>query len=58
MGSDRKHEDRSRCNFRDRRIALSQGIYPIAHPSLGAMELFLVPIQGDASGRRYEAVFN
>lgn len=35
-----------------------QGIYRIAHPELGDIELFLVPIAPDANGMRYEAVFS
>jgi len=36
---------------------LPQRIYTVSHPSLGAMELFLVTIGPDAVGMRYEAVF-
>jgi hypothetical protein len=36
---------------------LPQMIYTVTHPSLGAMDLFLVPIGPDAQGMRYEAVF-
>ena len=37
---------------------LPQRIWPLEHPSLGRLEIFLVPIGPDASGMRYEAVFN
>jgi len=37
--------------------ALGQGTYPVAHNAIGAFELFLVPVQPDADGPRYEAVF-
>lgn len=39
--------------------ALPQQIYPMEHPSLGELEIFLVPIGPDAEnqGMRYEAVF-
>ena len=38
---------------------LGQRIYRIAHPALGELELFLVPIGfGPDGGVRYEAVFN
>ena len=37
---------------------LAQGMHPLRHPGLGAMELFLVPVGRDESGVRYEAVFN
>jgi Domain of unknown function (DUF6916) len=36
---------------------LPQGIRRLEHPSLGAFELFLVPIGRDEGGVRYEAVF-
>jgi hypothetical protein len=38
------------------RPLLPQRIYPLEHPSLGTIELFLVPI-GGAGGAVYEAVF-
>jgi hypothetical protein len=37
---------------------LAQQIYPLRHEQLGLLELFLVPVGCDASGARYEAVFN
>jgi hypothetical protein len=37
---------------------LPQQIYPLRHEQLGLLELFLVPVGSDASGTRYEAVFN
>ena len=37
--------------------ALVQHIYHLEHPSLGALEIFLVPIGKDAGGMIYEAVF-
>ena len=37
---------------------LPQAIYPLQHDTLGAVDLFLVPIQQDAQGLYYEAVFN
>jgi hypothetical protein len=36
---------------------LPQKIYRLQHPSVGALEIFLVPIRRDASGMTYEAVF-
>jgi len=36
---------------------LPQKIYRLQHPSLGALDIFLVPIRRDASGMTYEAVF-
>lgn len=35
-----------------------QGCRTLHHPSLGAAEIFLVPIGPDGSGMCYEAVFN
>ena len=37
--------------------ALKQRTYRVAHPALGTVDIFLVPIKGDASGMTYEAVF-
>jgi hypothetical protein len=36
---------------------LPQGVYPVAHPSLGVMEIFLVPIGPNSGGNGYQAVF-
>ncbi|MGI8803073.1 MAG: DUF6916 family protein [Solirubrobacteraceae bacterium] len=36
---------------------LPQRIYALEHPALGAFELFLVPLQPDAAGTLYQAVF-
>ena len=36
---------------------LPQAIYPIAHPALGTLELFLVPLGPQLGGNAYEAVF-
>jgi hypothetical protein len=35
-----------------------QAIYAMRHPTLGALDVFLVPIGPDAVGMRYQAVFN
>ncbi|CAG5072645.1 hypothetical protein DYBT9623_04226 [Dyadobacter sp. CECT 9623] len=35
-----------------------QGIYRIAHPEIGNIEVFLVPVGTDVKGMRYEAVFS
>jgi hypothetical protein len=37
---------------------LPQATYALAHPRLGPVEVFLVPIAQDAQGARYEATFN
>jgi len=37
--------------------ALSQRIHRLESARLGVLEIFLVPIEPDAAGQRYEAVF-
>jgi len=37
---------------------LPQGLYPLAHPGLGTLEIFIVPVRQDADGFIYQAVFN
>jgi hypothetical protein len=37
--------------------ALPQAIYPVRHPSLGTIEIFLVPIGPLAGGNGYQAIF-
>jgi hypothetical protein len=37
---------------------LPQRIYPLEHPVLGRLEIFLVPVAMDARGLRLQAVFN
>lgn|SRR5690554_5757921 len=37
---------------------LPQRIYPVEHPALGVLEIFLVTVGPDAEGMRYEAVFS
>jgi hypothetical protein len=36
---------------------LGQGTYTLSHPTLGEFDLFIVPVERDADGMRYEAVF-
>ena len=36
---------------------LAQAIYPITHPSLGTLELFIVPLGPKDGGNRYEIIF-
>ena len=38
--------------------ALDQSIYPLEHPEMGSLELFLVPIGPDAHGLCYQSIFN
>lgn len=44
--------------FTSRTHRLAQASFPLAHAALGEFELFIVPIQPDARGPLYEAVFN
>jgi hypothetical protein len=37
---------------------LAQAIYPLEHAELGVLEIFIVPIAGDAEGTTYQAVFS
>lgn len=37
---------------------LPQGTYTLEHEQMGVSEIFLVPLEQNASGFRYEAVFN
>ncbi len=37
--------------------ALEQRIYRLEHETIGSVDLFLVPVAGDADGYTYEAVF-
>jgi hypothetical protein len=37
---------------------LPQATYGLAHPVLGALDIFLVPVARGPAGIRYEAVFN
>jgi hypothetical protein len=37
---------------------LPQGMYPVEHDQLGALDLFIVPIRKDKDGVYYEACFN
>jgi hypothetical protein len=39
-------------------IVLPQRIYPVEHPDLGTLDLFLVPVGPDRVGMRYEAIFS
>jgi hypothetical protein len=36
---------------------LPQGVYPVPHPVLGIMEIFLVPVGPASGGNGYQAVF-
>lgn len=37
---------------------LPQATYALAHPALGSLDIFLVPVARSPAGFRYEAVFN
>jgi hypothetical protein len=36
---------------------LPQGVYPVQHPTLGTLEIFLVPIGPASGGNGHQAVF-
>jgi len=36
---------------------LPQAVYPVKHPALGTMEIFLVPVGPLAEGNGYQAIF-
>jgi len=38
--------------------ALGQGVFQVEHATMGAFELFIVPISADQQGTYYEAIFN
>jgi hypothetical protein len=38
--------------------SLPQAIYPVTHPTLGVMDIFLVPIGPIAGGSGYQAIFS
>ena len=40
-----------------RGTSLPQGVYPIAQPALGVIEIFLVPVGPLAGGSGYQAIF-
>lgn len=42
----------------ERSVRFPQGTYPVRHPQLGEMEIFLVQVAGDANSSTLEAVFN
>jgi hypothetical protein len=37
---------------------LPQSTYPLAHPAIGSVPIFIVPVGSDAQGMQYEAIFN
>lgn len=39
-------------------VYLPQRIYPISNDQMGTLEIFLVPVQPDQTGMRFEAIFN
>jgi hypothetical protein len=42
----------------EKKAVLPQGTWKLEHGQAGPLEIFLVPIQPDADGPRYEAIFN
>ena len=57
LGSTPGHE-RFSLSFRGAGDFLGQGMQTLAHPGLGELTLFLVPVARDAGGVVYEASFN
>ncbi len=39
-------------------VFLAQQIYPLEHPAMGRLDLFLVPVDQRKDGYRFEAYFN
>jgi hypothetical protein len=39
-------------------IRVAQSVYPLDHPQLGRLDIFLVPVRQDAEGLVLEAIFN
>ena len=39
-------------------LSLPQAIYPVTHPALGVLEIFLVPIGLISGGNGYQAIFS
>jgi Domain of unknown function (DUF6916) len=39
-------------------LCLPQDLYHLKHDQMGELDIFLVPVSGNQSGYRYEAVFN
>jgi hypothetical protein len=39
-------------------VCLPQNLYHLKHDQMGELDIFLVPVEGDQRGYRYEAVFN
>ncbi|HEX8179658.1 MAG TPA: hypothetical protein VF525_08975 [Pyrinomonadaceae bacterium] len=39
-------------------LLLPQHLYTLEHEQMGTLDIFIVPVGRDASGVRYEAVFN
>ncbi|MDQ1639915.1 MAG: hypothetical protein QOF62_3254 [Pyrinomonadaceae bacterium] len=42
----------------DTDMALEQGTFHLEHPSMGALDIFLVPVKRDEEGMYYEAIFS
>lgn len=42
----------------DPALYLPQAIYPLTHPQLGTLEIFLVPLRPDRRGSLFQALFN
>jgi hypothetical protein len=40
------------------KMPLEQGTVQLEHPTMGAFDIFLVPVKRDEQGMHYEAIFN
>jgi hypothetical protein len=58
LGSSARHVQFSLIFLGPENAPIEQMIYPLDHPALGTMDLFLVPVGKDQDGVRYEAVIN
>jgi hypothetical protein len=57
-GSTREQEQFSLLFLAPTNAVPWQGIYQLEHPTLGNLDLFLVPVALDANGLQFEAVIN
>ena len=56
--TDQSGMDRFSLFFDGKGVCLPQNLYHLKHDQLGELDIFLVPVSGNQSGYRYEAVFN
>ena len=56
--TDQSGMDRFSIFFEGTGVCLPQNLYHLKHDQMGELDIFLVPVSGDQTGYRYEAVFN